>query len=110
MGDEGINPYLPGKRLAQITGRPVTDDVETSKLYPQVQEKYDVYHLFVKHGSCRDGSYIRTWEKVMDQEHFKVTDIANIADQIIRIVTARAEEDKRAGAFVVAAKQEEISW
>ena len=46
----------------------------------------------------------------MDKEHFKVTDIRNIADQIIRIVTARAEEDKRAGAFVVSAKQEEISW
>jgi len=110
MGDEGINPYLPGKRLAEITGRPVPGDVETAKLYPQVQEKYDVYHLFVQHGCGRNEGYIRSWQKVMDKEHFKLTDIQNITDRIIRIVTARAEEDKRAGALITTAKQEEISW
>ena len=43
----------------------------------------------------------------MDEEHFRVTDIRNIADLIIRIVTARAEEDKQAGAFIAETKQEE---
>ena len=110
MGDEGVNPYLPGKRLAEITGRPVQADIETSRLYPEVQEKYDVYHLFVNHIGRRNENYIRTWKELMDTEHFKETDIKNIADQIIRIVTARAEEDRRAGAFVATTKQEEISW
>ena len=110
MGDEGLNPYLPGKRVAEITGRPVVKDVETKDLYPKVLEKYDVYHLFVNHGGGRCEGYLRSWRKLMDEEHFRVTDIRNIADLIIRIVTARAEEDKRAGAFIAETKQEEISW
>jgi hypothetical protein len=110
MGDEGLNPYLPGKRLAEITGRPVVKDVETKDLYPKVLEKYDVYHLFVNHVGGRCEGYLRSWRNLMDEEHFRITDLRNIADLIIRIVTARAEEDKRAGAFVEPAKQEEISW
>ncbi len=110
MGDEGLNPYLPGKRLAEITGRPVVKDVETKDLYPKVLEKYDVYHLFVNHGGGRCEGYLRSWRNLMDEEHFRVTDLRNIADLIIRIVTARAEEDKRAGAFIAETKQEEISW
>jgi hypothetical protein len=110
MGDEGLNPYLSGKRVAEITGRPVVKDVETKDLYPKVLEKYDVYHLFVNHGGGRCEGYLRSWRKLMDEEHFRVTDLRNIADLIIRIVTARAEEDKRAGAFIAETKQEEISW
>ena len=110
MGDEGLNPYLPGKRLAEITGRPVAKDVETKDLYPKVLEKYDVYHLFVNHGGGRCEGYLRSWRKLMDEEHFRVTDLRNIADLIIRIVTARAEEDKQAGTFIAETKQEEISW
>ncbi|MBR6157497.1 MAG: VWA domain-containing protein [Lachnospiraceae bacterium] len=110
MGDEGLNPYLPGKRLVEITGRPVAKDVETKDLYPKVLEKYDVYHLFVNHGGGRCEGYLRSWRNLMDEEHFRVTDLRNIADLIIRIVTARAEEDKQAGAFIAETKQEEISW
>ncbi|MBO6208639.1 MAG: VWA domain-containing protein [Lachnospiraceae bacterium] len=110
MGDEGLNPYLPGERLAEITGRPQNGDVETVQLYPKVLEKYDVYHIYVDHRNGRNESFIRTWKELMDDEHFRVVKIDAIADMIIRIVTARAAEDKRAGKVMIAAKQEEISW
>lgn len=110
MGDEGINPYLPGKRLGEITGRPISEDVETDALYKAVQEKYDVYHLFVRHGNSRDEGYIRTWKDFMDEEHFKITDIQGIADTIIRIVTGRAEENVRFECSGNLALAPEISW
>ena len=109
MGDEGLNPYLPGERLAEITGRPLNGDVETAQLYPKVLEKYDVYHIYVDHRNGRNESFIRTWKELMDDEHFRVVKLNAIADMIIRIVTARAEEDKRTTA-VIAPVQEEISW
>ena len=110
MGDEGINPYLPGNRLGEVTGRRIHDDVETPALYKSVREKYDVYHIFVRHGNPRDEGYIRTWREFMDEEHFKICDLESIADTIIRIVCGQAEgrinrqEDIRANAL------SEISW
>jgi hypothetical protein len=92
MGDEGINPYLPAGRISSLTGREVTEDVETDGLYRAVQEKYDVYHLFVNHrsGNSAYGGYIRSWKKVMDDKHFKVVKLKDVTDEIIRIVTKAA--------------------
>ena len=46
MGDEGLNPYLPGNKLANTLGA-VTQDVDTQQLYEDVQEKFDVYHIAI---------------------------------------------------------------
>ncbi|MCR5720572.1 MAG: VWA domain-containing protein [Lachnospiraceae bacterium] len=102
MGDEGLNPYLPGNRLAGLTGRPVPCNVETRDLYPGVLQKYDVYHLFVDHGSYVLRDYYRSWREYLDEEHFMVTNIDGIKDKIVRIVTAHAEEDRRTVAFTEA--------
>ncbi|MBR6256412.1 MAG: VWA domain-containing protein [Lachnospiraceae bacterium] len=91
MGDEGINPYLPGTRLGEITGRNIQTDVETNTLYKTVLEKYDVYHIFVRHGNGRDEGYIRSWRDFMDEEHFRISGLDGIADTIIRIVCGQAE-------------------
>ncbi|MBR5421082.1 MAG: VWA domain-containing protein [Lachnospiraceae bacterium] len=110
MGDEGLNPYLPGERLSEVTGRPLRADVETTELYDRVLEKYDVYHLFVCHGGRQPEGYIRSWKELMDDEHFKVTDIAGIADTIIRIVSARAESTAREGRIRTVEAMPEICW
>lgn len=47
LGDEPLNPYLPGNRLAALTGDALQGDVETKDLYPQVLEKFDVFHIAV---------------------------------------------------------------
>ena len=110
MGDEGINPYLPGHRLGEITGRPITEDIDTKALYKSVQEKYDVYHIFVRHGSGRDEGYIRTWRDFMDEEHFRISDLNEIADTIIRIVSGQAEEKSIRKNSGKGTALPEISW
>ena len=53
LGDEPLNPYLPGTRLKQVTGDPLQGDVETKELYRRVQEKFDVFHVAVDDpGDC----------------------------------------------------------
>lgn len=46
MGDEPLNPYLPGRGLKASLGVPA-EDVDTDALYKQVCEKFDVYHLAI---------------------------------------------------------------
>lgn len=68
MGDEPMNPYLPGRALCNVLGR-VTQDVDTDELYKQVCEKFDVYHIAI---NDRESSYAyyedkikNTWGKLL---------------------------------------------
>ena len=91
MGDEGVNPYLSAERIYDITGREIGEDVETEALFESVQEKYEVYHLFVNHRIyVNNGSFIKTWEKIMDKDHFKVVRLKDLTSEIIKIVTYEA--------------------
>ena len=47
MGDEPLNPYLPGSPLRTVTGDSLQGDVDTAELYKEVVEKFDIYHLMV---------------------------------------------------------------
>lgn len=91
MGDEGVNPYLSAERIYDITGREIGEDIETVALFESVQEKYEVYHLFVNHRIyVNNGSFIKTWEKIMDKDHFKVVRLKDLTSEIIKIVTYEA--------------------
>ena len=91
MGDEGVNPYLSAERIYDITGREIDEDVETEALFESAQEKYELYHLFVNHRIyVNNGSFIKTWEKIMDKDHFKVVRLKDLTGEIIKIVTYEA--------------------
>ena len=112
MGDEGLNPYLPAETITRVTDREVAEDVETDGLYRAVQEKYDVYHLFVNHSAARGAytSYIRTWEKLMDNKHFRVVKIKEVTDEIVKIVTRDAGNKSLLRGRIELPKAAGISW
>lgn len=90
MGDEQLNPYLPKLPLELVTGDKLQADVETSSLYREVTERFDVYHLAV---DDRDTSYRyyssnvnRSWSTYLDEDHFKVVRLDNISSTIVDIV------------------------
>lgn len=92
MGDEQLNPYLPikGRRcgLADATGDTLQDDIETSELYKETSEKYDIYHLDVTHRNRWDEAEIeKSFKKYLDDVHFRKVNMDNIADEIIDIIT-----------------------
>lgn len=91
MGDEGLNPYLPADRLTDVLGRPLAENVETPALYEQVIQKYNIYHLFVKHDRYYFDSYIKSWQKLLGRENFQTVKINTICDTIVKIVKAHAD-------------------
>lgn len=103
MGDEMLNPYLPKAGLNRVTGDTVQADVETAELYNEVSEKYDVYHLNVKHGQYLSQDGIESsFVKVIGKDHFKSVDMDNIVNSIVEIIVGNTENTAVTGT--------EISW
>lgn len=105
MGDEPMNPYLPKKALSAVTGDDLQSDVETARLYADASEKFDIYHLYVKHGygHYQDDVH-KTFGQLLDANHLKDTSVDKIADDIIDIVTNAFSDGN------VATSNEGISW
>lgn len=93
MGDEPLNPYLPRGPLSAVTGDPLQEDVETSRLYREAAEKFDIRHLHVLHR--HPDSYLdavrRSFGERLGTEHLEIVGLNEIADALIRIITSHAE-------------------
>ena len=110
MGDEPLNPYLPGRRLHSVTGGP-SQDVGTHELYKEVCEKYDVYHLAIKDGR---NSY-RHYENAIQSsfgdllgDHLIVSTINELPQKVAAIVASANTET--AETSVIRNENGEISW
>lgn len=98
MGDEQLNPYIPKEgrysSIEETIGDIVQDDILTEDLYTDTIEKYDVYHLHVEHGSYYDASKVESsWRQYLDDDHFKVVNLNNIANEIVNIITKSTDND-----------------
>lgn len=58
MGDEPMNPYLPGDRIKHFVGDFCQGDIDTKELYKNACEKFDIYHIAVS-----DKSSYRMYKK-----------------------------------------------
>lgn len=91
MGDEPLNPYLPKGSLGPYIGDTLEADVETNKLYKEAIKKFDIYHLAVKDGKTSFDYYkdaiMESFKKYLDEEHFKVVNLNNIAGTIVDIIS-----------------------
>lgn len=88
MGDEPLNPYLPGKALSEVLGTN-TQDVDTEDLYKAVCEKFDVYHIAINDSNNCYHKYkndiIDTWGALLGQR-FLVSTLENLPQTIAAIV------------------------
>lgn len=91
MGDERVNPYLPGSRLNSVTGDNTQTDVETKSLHIEASEKYDIYHLDVNHGHRWDDGVDASWRSILDDKHYKNVTLETIADTIVDIIVNASE-------------------
>ena len=112
LGDEPLNPYLPATPLSLSTGVKMQGDVETSELYKEVTQKYEVYHLAV---DDRETSYWRCADKIkssfgkyLDGNHLKVVNMDNLANPIVGIVVN--SEENILAETVNTNENGEISW
>lgn len=89
LGDEPLNPYLPGRVLSEVTGD-VVQDIDTKPLYEEVSEKYDIYHIVI---TDREASALwrmdeieKTWGNVLDGQHLLKSESNNLPEVISDIV------------------------
>lgn len=95
MGDELINPYLPQRPLSRVTGDSLQGDVETDDLYKEASKKFNIYHLNVEHGGWNDSTEnVASFSKVLGANKVFNTNIDNIADKIIEIISKEYEENQ----------------
>ena len=113
LGDEPLNPYLPKEALKRVTGNETLQgDVETKELYNEVIKKYDVYH-FAINDSHTCYRYYRddikeTWGKYLDNNHFKVVTLNQLAAQIVSTIVESS--DSVIGEAGVCTSTDGISW
>lgn len=108
LGDECINPYLPKRELANLTGDSLQGDIETADLYSEVSQKYDVFHIFVDHNRythTRAEHDAQTFKDVIGDDHVHICAVNQLSDVITGIITDTAN-----GATEVASTSNTISW
>lgn len=121
IGDERLNPYLPvsGRRsgLGITTGDTLQADVETKDLYMETSKKFDIYHINVNHRNGHDQrGIVESFSEYLDDNHFRtINRLDDIADEIVKIVVAAAEnnEPEVVTSTVISAKTDEsgaIVW
>jgi hypothetical protein len=113
MGDEPLNPYLPGREFNRILGYD-SQDVDTVDLYKQVTEKYDVYHIIITDPESSGWRYLdrdkESWGKLLDGQHLFVKKSDELPEVIHDIVTAHVEDSEEASVSTVTITEEGISW
>ena len=87
LGDEPLNPYLPGAALSDVLGCSV-QDVDTKALYEKVVEKFDVYHIAITDTQSfwyHKKGVEESWGKVLGQHciYGKCDDIPDIICNIV---------------------------
>ena len=108
MGDEPLNPYLPGRRLSEVLGTS-TQDVDTESLYKEVCEKYDVYHIAITNNSYYKrykNEINNSWGKLLNQ-HLIIATSDELPKIISEIVT---EHENNFSDNTVTVTEEGISW
>ena len=111
MGDEPLNPYLPGRAFEAVLGY-ASQDVDTMDLYNQVIEKYDVYHIIITDRQSCGWRYLesdkRTWGRVLDDQHLFVKESTELPEVIHDIVLAHVDDGETVGTVTVT--EEGIAW
>lgn len=111
LGDEQLNPYLQAQMLAKYVGDENQEDIETSILYAEASEKYEIHHISVndRHSSYfrnnRENRVDNSWKGLLGQ-NYHVCTIDELAATIAEIVSGNTG----AGETVFATPSDGISW
>ena len=88
-GDEPMNPYLPVRPLANVTGDSLEVDIDTKELYNVVTEKYDIFHIAVDDRSTCFKSYEEKIDNSFGQllgNRLKKANLNNLADKVVECI------------------------
>lgn len=94
LGDEPLNPYLPGRALSETLGC-AAQDIDTEELYKRVIEKFDVYHIAIADSESSYSYYKNaiqnTWGKLLGQHLIIAT--SNLLPKVIGDIVEEHEHN-----------------
>jgi len=92
LGDEPLNPYLPGEALYKVLDgnrQSIMKDIDTDELYREALEKFNIYHIAITDRECSYRSYAdkieNSWGKLLGQRCMYGTseDLPKLIGQIV---------------------------
>lgn len=86
ISDEPVHRYIPRQAITHYVGDGCEKDLTTSDILAEVQEKWDVYHIHIEHGSYRLDQ--TNWVELLDDKVNKnegdwVADVKRIIPNIV---------------------------
>ena len=103
LGDEVINPYLPGKRLNEVVGEGQAS-VETPYLWEQVKDKFDIFHIQVDHSNLGNSEECaKSFKAYLPEDHVAIAKVNTVPDTITDFVMSSYEKQNAGGLIVEAA-------
>lgn len=116
LGDEPLNPYLPGNQLARVFNTNKQSDiadVNTKELYKAASKKFDIYHISVKDVSTSHHFYENlnqeTWMSVIGS-NYRESDIQSLAKNISNIIIEATNKNEGIENNSVVKMEDGISW
>lgn len=113
LGDEPLNPYLPGREFDRIFGYS-RQDIKTEDLYKQTIEKFDIYHIHIIDPECCGVPYAdraeEAWSTVLDGQHFFTKLSTELPEVIHDIVLAHVDSTNSTFTNPTNYTQEGIVW
>lgn len=113
LGDEPLNPYLPGRQFDRVFGY-ASQDIDTVELYKDASEKFDIYHIIITDPESSGMRYLNrskdAWGKVLDGQHLLVHNSDELPEVIHDIVTGHIEETTETVTNTVMHTEEGIAW
>lgn len=109
IGDESLNPVLPGKRIKDVIGGQVDGDIDTKQLYAAASEKFDIYHIAITDQSSYEwhkNLIEDTWRPMLG-DHLIIAESTNLPQLIAAIVNG---SNRTMTAPSVTASNDGISW
>lgn len=111
LGDEPLNPYLPGRVFDRIFGYS-GQDINTEDLYKQVIEKFDVYHIIITDPESSGKYYLsqnmKTWGRFLDGQHLFAKNSNELPEVIHDIVVAHVDNSENVSSVIYT--EEGIAW
>ena len=85
LGGEPLNTFLPGDRLAQLTGDRIWRDIDTRKLYRDTLRRFEIFHVAIDDpGDCyrRYAGQIRESFGSLLESRLRVSTLDRLPDTI----------------------------
>ena len=102
MGDETLNPYLPREPLSLATGDPLQADVETNALYRDAADKFEIYHIYVRHrpNDLLWGPAKASFGRQLSKGHLMEANVNEISGTLTTIITDFSQKSEKRGKVI----------